>query len=1367
MGGSKTRPTTPAMKASRRITLTGSLATSLILAGSGSAAQPVSITNPGFETPALEDGGLQTGAVPGWSAFNGATIAVLDPSSSDLTGEAPEGENVGLITSSSSEDGFSQTLASPFQADASYSLVVKVANTKFTTGFPGYVIQLLANGTVLAEDDNSQTIAENSVVTRAVNYSYNAGLHAGLVGQSLEIRLLSKGLGSGEEIAFDDVQLSATLGNPSANPGGPYSVDHGATLSLNGGGSLPSEGQTITAYAWDLDNDGDFDEAVTGATPAAISHATLMAVPPAGYGMVIGANTIRLRVTDSAAKVSTAEGTVTLLPPVSKFTPSTVRPTLNDQDQWYFNDPAPATAGSPGDKWWAEPVNANGDGAGGTKGQSFTITGDRILKGLTYRIGNSQAIPTKVYVVRINALDPATNTLYPIHSEEITQNTDWGVGNTDAYGTWSFGTPITLRGLPAGTVYGFDIAMKSSTTAWQTGIPYPTFANTDVFTGGYKYTCAQVNFALGSATTTVKPDSGRDREFHADMESTTFTDTVTPALTSINDQVGGGPIYQDQVQVTYILNFDDAVDAATINPADLENLGSGVSINSVVSATHTTPFPIASAVKLVLGISGTGTLRLGIKSGATIADHAGHAIGVPVADDTTITVNSGTNPGAGNRWWDGTVTTGITDGVSQGGTATWNTSTTNWDRGFGFGAPVQWSNSNLATAVFGGTAGTVTLGANIIAGGITSGVNYTISGANTLTFDAASAPVVDVTANTLTIGSTIAGTNGLQKNGAGTLLLTGTNNISGGLTLNAGILTVTNSPSAFGTGTLTINGGQIRANTNGQVSTTTNNHNWNGNFTLSRGATGSATWNFNGDILLGANVSVSHSDNTITTTLAGNISDGGNNRLLTLAANSGSFTLSGNNSHGGGTRINSGTLRINHASALGTGTFTIGGASTIDNITGGPLTLAHDAAQVWNNNFTFTGTHDLNLGNGPLTLSNNSTVTVSAGTLTVGGGVGQSGGNRALTKAGPGSLVLSGANTYSGNTTVNAGNLTLAGPSQNSAITMNAATVLTLYLGAPTTSTKALTLNDGSIVRIIGTPSGPMTTYPLFATAGVTGDPVIETPIPGYDLVVINDDELRLVQIGSDLTPPTLTSIVDDKGGATIMAGTTVTYTVTLNEDMDDTSIAAADFGNAGTALVTIGSVTETAPGVFSVQVTPTTAGTLQFQINLDAVLKDLAGINLVTTAALPDDTIITVEATGYEDWATGGEPFDDDANGDGVDNGVAFLLGAAGPSEDAIIRLPTPARDGSGNLVLTFKCLPDANRGDALLYVDHSRDLGGSDPWTSSAPVTDTAGGPAVNGVTLAIIPGVPLNSVTATIDASQAEGGGKLYGRLRAVNP
>jgi len=280
---------------------------------------------------------------------------------------------------------------------------------------------------------------------------------------------------------------------------------------------------------------------------------------------------------------------------------------------------------------------------------------------------------------------------------------------------------------------------------------------------------------------------------------------------------------------------------------------------------------------------------------------------------------------------------------------------------------------------------------------------------------------------------------------------------------------------------------------------------------------------------------------------------------------------------------------------------------------------------------------------------------------------------------------------------------------------------------------------------------------------------VIETAIPGYDLVVINNNELRLVQTGSDLTPPTLTDIVDDKSGGAVIAGTPVTYTVTFSEDLDGSSISAADFGNAGSATVIIGSVNQTSPGVVSVQATPNTAGTLQLRINQGAVLKDLAGINLITTTALTDDTVITVDPAvgGYENWATGGELFEEDANGDGVDNGLAYLLGAANPSENAIDKLPAVSNDGSGNLVLTFRCLTDASRGTAVLYVEHSHDLGGTDPWVASAAVTDATGGPAVNGVTLSVGLVESRNSVTATIDSSQADGTGRLFGRLRAVKP
>jgi hypothetical protein len=89
---------------------------------------------------------------------------------------------------------------------------------------------------------------------------------------------------------------------------------------------------------------------------------------------------------------------------------------------------------------------------------------------------------------------------------------------------------------------------------------------------------------------------------------------------------------------------------------------------------------------------------------------------------------------------------------------------------------------------------------------------------------------------------------------------------------------------------------------------------------------------------------------------------------------------------------------------------------------------------------------------------------------------------------------------------------------------------------------------------------------------------------------------------------------------------------------MSATALASSAFGSgprlgtAGTAAVTIGTVTQTAPAVFSVPVTPTGAGTLQLEVNAGAVLKDLAGNALVSTTAIADDTTLSVR-TPYQQW--------------------------------------------------------------------------------------------------------------------------------------
>ncbi len=168
--------------------------------------------------------------------------------------------------------------------------------------------------------------------------------------------------------------------------------------------------------------------------------------------------------------------------------------------------------------------------------------------------------------------------------------------------------------------------------------------------------------------------------------------------------------------------------------------------------------------------------------------------------------------------------------------------------------------------------------------------------------------------------------------------------------------------------------------------------------------------------------------------------------LNVVKSGTGTQSLSGNNTYGGtnagdgGTTLNSGTLNLNSATAIGFGTLTINGG-TLDS-TAADTTISTGNTQVWAGDFAFTGTHNLNLGIGAVTLSANRQVTVNGGILTVGGGI--SGDTFTLTKAGNGTLALAGLNTYTGNTIVNAGKLALV----NSTSTNNISTSPTISIAA-------------------------------------------------------------------------------------------------------------------------------------------------------------------------------------------------------------------------------------------------------------------------------------------------------------------------------
>jgi len=136
--------------------------------------------------------------------------------------------------------------------------------------------------------------------------------------------------------------------------------------------------------------------------------------------------------------------------------------------------------------------------------------------------------------------------------------------------------------------------------------------------------------------------------------------------------------------------------------------------------------------------------------------------------------------------------------------------------------------------------------------------------------------------------------------------------------------------------------------------------------------------------------------------IGGNISGG----FGVTKQGSGTLTLSGSNGFSGGLSLAGGVLVLGSSNALGTGTLTISGGTLGSGAAN--LVNAGNNSQIWNGNVYFQGSNNLDLGSGVVTVTTNPTVTVSTGTLAVGG---ISGSGYTLTKAGTGTLVLNGATT--------------------------------------------------------------------------------------------------------------------------------------------------------------------------------------------------------------------------------------------------------------------------------------------------------------------------------------------------------------------
>jgi autotransporter-associated beta strand protein len=298
--------------------------------------------------------------------------------------------------------------------------------------------------------------------------------------------------------------------------------------------------------------------------------------------------------------------------------------------------------------------------------------------------------------------------------------------------------------------------------------------------------------------------------------------------------------------------------------------------------------------------------------------------------------------------------------------------------------------ANIGNGGAAGNLGQATgVAANLVLGGGTlkfTGASQSSNRSFTLTANTTSTIEVSNALSNFTISGTSANTNGgLIKSGAGTLTLAAANAHTGLTTVAAGKLAygVNN---ALASGGVTVDGGELAL---GAFSDTV------GEVTLKSGSiTGNGTLTGSSYSLQGGSV-------------AANLGAG------VMSVSSGTTTLSGSS--------------ISTAINLNSGSLVLGGADRLSNqasitiASGAVLGLGGYAQTV----ATLSGGGEVRLGGagtGRLTVGAGNSTSVFTGVIS---GNGSAGG--ALVKTGTGTLTLSGANTYNGTTSVNAGALVVNG----------------------------------------------------------------------------------------------------------------------------------------------------------------------------------------------------------------------------------------------------------------------------------------------------------------------------------------------------
>ncbi|MEP6669812.1 MAG: autotransporter-associated beta strand repeat-containing protein [Chthoniobacter sp.] len=398
----------------------------------------------------------------------------------------------------------------------------------------------------------------------------------------------------------------------------------------------------------------------------------------------------------------------------------------------------------------------------------------------------------------------------------------------------------------------------------------------------------------------------------------------------------------------------------------------------------------------------------------------------------------------------------------------WDTTTSNWDN-----STHTWLNDGSSNAIFAGAAQTLDVNGGINVNNITFNSNGWNIGDPTadgsLNLGAPSTITVTNVNDTATIGVGLA-SGSLTKGGLGTLVLSGTNTFTGNVTVGTGTLKITNS-SALGdiTGTTSVTSGAALVLGNG-VNVTGETIGINGSGINSTGALqadagASATWG--GTITIDTQGGRIGAQNGGTLTVSGVIKNGtGNsNGILAIggapgAAIPGVVIISGtNNTYSGVTQIVRGVLKLGATNALP--------ATTIVDVSSSTTATEDSVFDLNGFSQSITGLQRTNTVGAGFVTNNGaaaSTLTVTGGASPFTGVIKDGTSTVALTKSGTGTLTLTGANTYTGATSVSGGTLSLSGSLTGTAITTSGGTAV----GAGALSETSTGVIGGAVTVTIG-----------------------------------------------------------------------------------------------------------------------------------------------------------------------------------------------------------------------------------------------------------------------------------------------------------